>query len=349
MCEGTVCAHGHSFCFRLPVSLVQRAAAVLHLHLSLFPLQPDRPIALLLSARILLAFDTDSDYKVHCIFFATTPPTKPLSPSGLMIIGLVLLPAKVIIFVSLLTLRSLLRCLPFGILNRMTGLFDAILGVWTKSESRPAALVPEKRQEVSRICCYLSLVSDSPKTMDQVDAEDGPAVNPTCSPAATTGHADAAIPHDISSLSLEPEDVLPVIMSPIRSNNTSSSFTISTMDTSASLSTPGVDISFGPQTVPFAVRRRLPLHEVNSPSRVPFNSPQSMLGQHPRSVAITIRHPDDSIEETSEVIENGSPATAWRLDQIKYMRKARMSRDDTVRPIPTLNGPLSLPYARNPR
>ena len=185
--------------------------------------------------------------------------------------------------------------------------------------------------------------------MNQVDAEDGSAVDSTCLPAVATANADVAIPHDISSLSLEPEDVLPVIMSPIRSNNDSASFTTSTLDTSASLSTPGVDISFGPQSLPFPIRRRLPFHEANSPSRVPFNSPQSMLSHRPRSVAITIRRPDDSIEETSEVIENGLPATAWRLDQIKYMRKARMSRDDTVRPIPTLNGPLSLPYARNPR
>lgn len=120
------------------------------------------------------------------------------------------------------------------------------------------------------------------------------------------------------------------------------------MDTSASLSTPGVDISFGPQSLPFAARRRRP-YEAESPSRVPNNTPQSIAGNRPRSVAVTIRHPDASIEEVDEIIGSGKPVTAWRIEQLKYMRKARMSRDDTVKPIPTLNGPLSLPYARNPR
>ena len=168
-------------------------------------------------------------------------------------------------------------------------------------------------------------------------------------PVATEESGASRPAYDISTLSLEPDDILPVIMSPILSRYGDSSHSTSGIDTSASLSTPGVDISFGPQPLPFAVHHRRPLHEVISPSRVPHNTPQSMLSRRPRSVPITIRHPDASVEEVDEVITFGEPVTSWRTEQIKYTRKARMSRDDSVRPIPTLNGPLSLPYARNPR
>ena len=138
-------------------------------------------------------------------------------------------------------------------------------------------------------------------------------------------------------------------MTPLHSSVYSSKTPSSTsFNTSRSLSTPGMDISFGPQSPTFTTRRRaLPADDA---PKVPENSPISYLGHRYKSVPISIRHPEGSLEEIDEVlVPTEDPVTEWRKDQVKYMRRARLSNPKETKEIPTFNGPLSLPYARNPR
>lgn len=155
---------------------------------------------------------------------------------------------------------------------------------------------------------------------------------------------------------LEPEDVLPTMMTPfhasVYSKKTGSSGSFNTsrsLSTPGALSTPGVDISFGPQSPTFVTRRKN-VHEGGVQLKVPENSPMSFFGTQYQSTPIAIRHPDGSLEEVDQVlVPSEEPVTDWRKEQVKYMRRARLSNAYETKGIPTFNGPLSLPYARNPR
>jgi hypothetical protein len=159
---------------------------------------------------------------------------------------------------------------------------------------------------------------------------------------------------DITVLSIDPTDELPIVLSHIRSGETNSSFdTTSTID-DMTVSTPGVEVSFGPQGTPYVIRRRPPLggcDRSETPSMAPHNTLESNLYRPPprRTAAVSIRHPDGSLDEVERVIDPVLPATTWRQEQVKYVRKARLNPNFKPKNIPTLHGPPSLPYARNPR
>lgn len=163
------------------------------------------------------------------------------------------------------------------------------------------------------------------------------------------------IPSDDLLDAHDPEANIPILMSPIRTEAASDSLrtltTLSTLDTSVSLSTPGAEISVGPQAIPFALRRTLTLPQAESPFRAPQRDPVSnTLPLTQRTVRIQIRHPDETVEEAETVAARPEgPVSEWRKEQLKYMRKGRVSKGLETKRIPTLNGPLSLPYARNPR
>jgi hypothetical protein len=87
------------------------------------------------------------------------------------------------------------------------------------------------------------------------------------------------IPSDDLLDAHDPEANIPILMSPIRTEAASDSLrtltTLSTLDTSVSLSTPGAEISVGPQAIPFALRRTLTLPQAESPFRAPQRDPVS--------------------------------------------------------------------------
>ena len=188
----------------------------------------------------------------------------------------------------------------------------------------------------------------------QKGSETKPGLSPV--PPGPIDHKDQVITEEEPGLDTandDPEAFLPTVMSPIRATSGSHSSkvyetSLSTLDSSATLSTPGQDISFGPQAIPFMLRRRAGIEVGESPIKGPNNTPSSL--HKAKSAPLQIRHPDGSIEEVDEVVTaSEEPVSSWRKDQVKYMRKGRMSKNPALKRIPTLNGPLSLPYARNPR
>lgn len=83
-----------------------------------------------------------------------------------------------------------------------------------------------------------------------------------------------------------------------------------------------MEIFLGPQPVPFIRnRQRLPSGDSEAPAPTPPSPP-------------TMAFPKVS---------------KWRQEQMKKAKSARPVPGSRERPIPLLHGPLSLPYARNPR
>jgi len=151
------------------------------------------------------------------------------------------------------------------------------------------------------------------------------------------------------------------IMSPIRVSNPSSRTTETprniSLSTASSFSTPAADISFGPQSIPFALRRR----ELSSSDAITY-SMSSRDSSFPHSLrhrisslapttTYRVEEDDESASQMSVVIDDSVEIemSDWRKEQLKYMKKARMGKNQVEKPIPGLQGPLSLPYARNPR
>ncbi|WRT70218.1 uncharacterized protein IL334_007213 [Kwoniella shivajii] len=146
----------------------------------------------------------------------------------------------------------------------------------------------------------------------------------------------------------------------IESKATSGSDMIST------LSTEPPDLSFGPQSVPFPLRRRGILIDAHStPSRPSSQSftPKFRTAATPPVVirpASTVTEkpapsvsPIQAVTHTPLVVASFDNVdierfSSWRREQIKLARTAKLMAGTTPRPIPTLHGPLSLPYARNP-
>lgn len=146
---------------------------------------------------------------------------------------------------------------------------------------------------------------------------------------------------------------LPTVMSPIRNASGGHTSVIynSSHDTSATLSTPDASIMLGPQATPFVIRRRFNV-DGDAFLKGPPNTPNSTC--HPDVTSkldvIRIRHPDGSIEEVEDTVHvPQGPVSTWRKEQVKYMRKGRMSKNPERKRIPMMHGSLSLPYARNPR
>jgi hypothetical protein len=121
-------------------------------------------------------------------------------------------------------------------------------------------------------------------------------------------------------------------------------------DLSNTMSTPSMELSFGPQALPYVYRRHELAGEVVSSS--PMNTRNIPFHSLPiRSVpAVTMRRdPDD--EDISRVSKIGSSPgmSTWRQEQLKHMKKAKIEKGAIVKHISPLHGPPSLPYARNPR
>ena len=169
---------------------------------------------------------------------------------------------------------------------------------------------------------------------------------------------------DIPQLSLDPAgsyyEEEPALMSPIRGTSRHTSHHTSgesSVEYDSSFSIPGIELSFGPQTAPFILRRRA-VTTAESPIKAPQNTPASIKATRVISMPAVRYHrdPTDDVCEgdadeasDNEVLATPILLSTWRYEQIKFTRKARMSKDPKIRPIPTLHGPLSLPYARNPR
>ena len=124
-------------------------------------------------------------------------------------------------------------------------------------------------------------------------------------------------------------------------------------------STPSVDLSFGPQMTPFALLCRQTGRQVVSfgetPSRTTVTSSKLRITSLPENGS---QNPREKVLEEGEIeeealSEEGGPKIVvmsnWRNNQLRTARTPYLTKDSTLKPIPALHGPLSLPYARNPR
>jgi hypothetical protein len=93
-----------------------------------------------------------------------------------------------------------------------------------------------------------------------------------------------------------------------------------------------MEIFLGPQPLPFIRNRHRLLSEEYDPSPTRSKSDSSS-----GSIAIKMSSP------VQLKVSN------WRAEQMKKFKAVRPVQGARERPIPLLHGPLSLPYARNPR
>lgn len=111
------------------------------------------------------------------------------------------------------------------------------------------------------------------------------------------------------------------------------------------------EIHMCPQPMPFVYRRRALTEGQDEPlSKAVHFNPHFRQRSSPANVHI---RPD-----TLEVIQPPSEAsvdmsnkglTQWRQDQLDNMKPGKLAGNGTVKVLSSLHGPLSLPYARNPR
>lgn len=139
-------------------------------------------------------------------------------------------------------------------------------------------------------------------------------------------------------------------------------------------STPA-ELSFGPQSLPFMLRKRELVNE-GTPSKPTSTATVTNLSKDPNGPStgtqfsgrqqLILDHHNESHEthkssvnhdtnlHQSSVDHSNKPLfekklTSWRRDQIKKAKQPELILASTPKPIPTFYGPLSLPYARNPR
>ncbi|ORX40603.1 hypothetical protein BD324DRAFT_647526 [Kockovaella imperatae] len=233
----------------------------------------------------------------------------------------------------------------------MAGILDAILrglGGEARSQVKSADGQQKITQPSTTTCSNTSkhVLNTSNETMQ---SNQGPA-----SPV----RASSTIPFEI-----ETTDV-PSIMTPVRVISSSSRITHSTpRDSSAEAanvsSLSAVELSFGPQPIPFVYNRDGHLKNIQS-------QPSVLVGSGPiRSAALTPRQPETEMQIPHQSLEEGeigqhsdseaehpvSPKqelSSWRKAQLRYRKTPSLIPGTVLRPIATLHGPSNLPYARNP-
>lgn len=108
-----------------------------------------------------------------------------------------------------------------------------------------------------------------------------------------------------------------------------------------------VEITVGPQSVPFAVARRPPGSGNDHLERI-----QERAISDDEDIHVAASHSHYQNTATGKVSgpeDAPLPVSSWRKEQLKYQKEARLSTETGPRPISAYHGPLSLPYARNPR
>lgn len=114
-------------------------------------------------------------------------------------------------------------------------------------------------------------------------------------------------------------------------------------------STSSMEIFLGPQPLPFIHhRRRLLLEEYNpSPCRTK-GVEQPPLKTH-KGIAIVPGQAGDTNMQHQDTALGQPVLSKWRTGQLKKPKNIQPVASARERPVPLLHGPLSLPYARNPR
>ncbi|WVQ84615.1 hypothetical protein IAT38_006770 [Cryptococcus sp. DSM 104549] len=189
----------------------------------------------------------------------------------------------------------------------------------------------------------------------------------------TSGDSESMVLEPLGRESSEPREAPPQISAAAIPAGTAELGTTPASAGAASMFSTPADISFGPQSLPFMFRRR-DIDQSSTPSKAPARGARALkLPWESNVPAITIR-PDEpqrvpeadsaGVQETAEREQAARPTpprpafqqaperklSSWRREQLRWAaeRPPTLMGDPTPRPIPTLYGPLSLPYARNP-
>ena len=160
-------------------------------------------------------------------------------------------------------------------------------------------------------------------------------------------HEAAPTPPSTTSTAAEPE-------SPAADADTSYS---SAADISGTTMSTQADIQMCPQPLPFIYRRRALTEgqDETLPKAVHFNphlrQRSSPANVHIRPDTLELVQPpyEASIDVSTSTSVKGRGLTKWRQDQLANMKPGKLTSNGTVKVLSSLHGPLSLPYARNPR
>jgi hypothetical protein len=117
------------------------------------------------------------------------------------------------------------------------------------------------------------------------------------------------------------------------------------------------DIQMCPQPMPFIYRRRALTEgqDETLPKAVHFNphfrQRSSPANVHIRPDTLELVQPpyEASIDVSTNMSIKGQGLTKWRQDQLDNMKPGKLTGNGTDKVLSSLHGPLSLPYARNPR
>ena len=178
-------------------------------------------------------------------------------------------------------------------------------------------------------------------------------------PVVSTSYADEFDPND-----------RPVLMSPVRNPSSKSTRSHSpphdsSVETGNISSLSNIDLSFGPQSLPFVFLRR----KDRAPTQTTPSKPPISFSRDSTKVPILTnpRVPTNTPNVTTHALESGEiyesdsepefevvtpkevEMSRWREEQLRFMKPPRLAKDTVLRAIPTLHGPNNLPYARNPR
>ncbi len=123
--------------------------------------------------------------------------------------------------------------------------------------------------------------------------------------------------------------------------------TFSTPSVSNSASSASVDIFLGSQPMSYVHHRQRLLDDDfdRSPTRP---SPAMLAAKAGYAVAVKAEH-RDALKSDKAGTDDTVHLSTWRQKQLKKYKRSHPVAGARERPIPTLHGPLSLPYARNPR
>ena len=112
----------------------------------------------------------------------------------------------------------------------------------------------------------------------------------------------------------------------------------------ADMSNSSIDLSFGPQSIPFSLLRRRTQSAGAEAATV--NVKDFRNSSMPNAVYHSAMFASDTKDD---IIDQPLPFSSWRMEQLKNAKPGRLVGNHSIRRIPPFHGPLSLPYARNPR
>ncbi|WWC72024.1 uncharacterized protein I206_105983 [Kwoniella pini CBS 10737] len=147
------------------------------------------------------------------------------------------------------------------------------------------------------------------------------------------------------------------LLSPYRPANAEQSFESNTTSGSdihmSTLSSSGPEIFLGPQSTPFPLRQQGIVDAHSTPLRPLM---QTFVPQFRDTAPVVMKPSREHLSrriQATPVVSSGDEydfksLSSWRQEQIRSTRTAKLMAGTTPRMIPTLHGPLSLPYARNP-